>query len=87
MDSEDEVGDNHANESHQRTANVSFNMHKRNEVHQAHVKDQSTEHGIAKRVEILQKRTIEETTDPSEEQIADGSDQRKDEGSPEIYML
>ena len=85
MDSEDEVGDNHANESHQRAANASLNMHKRNEVHQAHVEDQSTEHGVAERVEILQKRTVEEATDPGEEQIADRSDQRKDEGSPEIY--
>lgn len=86
MNSEDEVGDNHANESCQRAANASLNVYHRNEVHQAHVENQSAEHGVAQRVEILQEGTVKEATDPTKEQIADGSDQRKGKGRPEIYM-
>lgn len=84
MDSEHEVGSNHADESHQRADNASLDVHQRDEVHQADVEDQSAEHGITQGVEILKKRTVEQAQDPGEEQVADGDNQRKDKSSPEV---
>lgn len=84
MDSEHEVGSNHADESHQGADNASLNVHQRDEVHQADVEDQSAEHGITQRVEILKQRTVEQAQDPGEEKVADGDNQGKDKSRPEI---
>jgi len=60
MPHEDKVRNNHERKGNQGWRHRLLDVDKWDEVHQAEIQNQSTEHGISKRVEVIEEWSLEE---------------------------